>query len=86
MSWHFLPLAARVKCAGWPAIWLPLVLLWPLIFLALFMGILLCAFVPTSRGSAVETARAAYRVLCALRGTSVEFGDGPRSTWTFTLY
>ena len=43
MSWPILPIAMRLKKPGWPALWLPVILLWPL-FIAIFcLALPLCA-------------------------------------------
>lgn len=86
MTSYVLPLAARVQRSGWPAIWLPLVLLWPLIIAVFCLALPLCLFMPAQRSAAVDTLGATYRLLCALRGTSVELGDGPQNKWSFALY
>lgn len=86
MTWPVLPLAARVKRSRWPAFWLPLVLLWPLLIMVFCLAILLCLLVPAPRRPAFEAVWAAYRMLCALHGTQVKFSEGPQSTWTFALY
>lgn len=86
MNGHVLPVALRVERRGWPAIWLPLILLWPVVIAVFCLALPLCVLVPALRRSAFATLVASYRVLCALRGTDVELGACAQSTWTFSLY
>lgn len=86
MTWLLLPMALRMKRGRWPAIWLPLILLWPLIIAVFCLALPLCVFVPAPRRSAFALLVASYRMLCALHGTDVEFNADAQRTWTFSLY
>lgn len=81
MSWQLLPLVLRVKCDGWPALWLPVVLLWPVIILAYCLALPLCLLVPAQGRSALGALWASYRVLCATHGTELKI-----ERWSFALY
>lgn len=86
MTWQVLPMAARVKHSGWPTLWLPLFLLWPL-FIALFcLALPICIFVPAPRRAAFATLAASYQLLCALHGTEVEIKEPQTGTWRIALY
>lgn len=74
------PAIARVQIKSpqlkLPGFWLPLFLLWPL-FVLLAVPILVFTLLSPRRYG--RTARAAYDVICALRGTHVDVsGDGSR--------
>lgn len=86
MTWRVLPVAARVQHSNWPAIWLPLILLWPLIIVLLFLVLPLCLLVPTPHRPGLRLLGETYRLLCALHGTHVEFGEGRQNTWSFAVY
>jgi fatty acid desaturase len=86
MTWNILPVVVYVKRRGWPPIWLPLILLWPVIIAVFCMALPVCLLVPALRRSAFEPLVASYRVLCALHGTDVELGARAQSTWTFSIY
>jgi len=86
MTWHLLPLAVRVKRGGWPAIWLPLIVLWPVLFVLLGLLVPLCLVLPGRARAALAALAASYRVLCATHGTEFELGDRFERTWTFSLY
>lgn len=66
----------RGSSGGWPTLWLPLFLLWPLLSIVLALaaiGVLLLAIAAqVSLARAGELFASAYRVLCALRGTRVD--------------
>ena len=86
MSWPILPLAARVKHSGWPAIWLPLILLWPLIIAVFCLALPACVLVPAPRRAVFATLVASYQVLCALHGTSFELEEPEHGAWHIALY
>lgn len=84
MSWPLLPIALRLKAPGWPAVWLPLLVLWPL-FIALFcLALPLCVLLPPRRRVCAALG-ATYQVLCALHGTQVEV-TGSDGAWNILLY
>jgi hypothetical protein len=86
MTWPLLPMAVRIKRSGWPALWLPLILFWPVV-IALFCSVLpLCLLVPAPRRSALAALVASYRVLCELHGTDVEVSASEHDIWSFSLY
>jgi hypothetical protein len=85
MTWQVLPLALRVKCGGWPAIWLPVIVLWPVILVVFGLALPLCMLVPAPR-SALAALAASYRMLCAMHGTEFELGTSAQRTWSFSLY
>jgi hypothetical protein len=85
-SWPLLPIAARVQVSGWPAIWLPVIVLWPL-FIALFcLALPTCVLVPAPRRAMFATLVASYQVLCSLHGTKVEIEEPATGTWNIALY
>jgi len=86
MNWYLLPMALRVQRTGWPAIWLPLILLWPVIIAVFCLALPLSVFIPAPRRSALSMLVASYRLLCALHGSDVELSAWAQSTWTFSLY
>jgi hypothetical protein len=81
-----LPIAARVKKRGLPAIWLPLFLFWPLIIALLCLALPLCALLPAPRKHAFALLGTSYEMLCALRGTQVEVTGPEHGTWSISLY
>lgn len=85
MTWLVMPVALRVKRGGWPALWLPLVLLWPLVFAAFCIALPLSTIWPPRRGSVFAALSAAYRTLCALHGAVFEFGLDDEH-WKWSLY
>lgn len=86
MSWVLLPLALRLKRPGWPAIWLPLIVLWPLILGLFCLALPLGFVVPARDGSPFSMLVASYRLLCALHGTVFELGSAKQSPWMFSFY
>lgn len=86
MTWRSLPLAVRVKRGGWPALWLPLLVLWPLVLALLCLALPLWLLVPAPRRSLAELLVASYQTLCAAHGAEFEFSTPGRSTWTFLVY
>jgi hypothetical protein len=85
MSWPVLPLAMRVQRNGWPAVWLPLIVLWPLIIAVFLLALPMCVLVPAPRRAVFSTLVASYRLLCALHGTTVEVDASERGTWNISL-
>jgi len=72
----FLPGLLRVRVRRWPALWLPLFLLWPLV-LVLFVVLWALVFAleqrsPQRRSSVFACLAGVWRLLCATRGTSVD--------------
>jgi hypothetical protein len=86
MTWRLLPWAVRVKCTGWPALWLPLFVLWPLIFAVFCLLLPVCLVLPGRARSALGALRASYDVLCAIHGAEVEVGTTPHGSWRFSLH
>jgi hypothetical protein len=86
MSFELPPLAARVKRTDWPALWLPLFLLWPAIFALFCLALPLCLIVRAPRGSLLAALGATYDLLCALHGTDLELSASDNITWTVSLY
>jgi hypothetical protein len=84
MTWPLLPLAVRVERRGWPAIWLPLILFWPLILALFALALPLCVLLQPRPIFAALVAT--YNMLCALHGTNVEVADSEHSAWSFSLY
>ena len=78
-----LPLALRVQAQGWPALWLPLVVLWPIILLLFGVGFLSCLFIPTPKDRLFAALAACYRLLCALHGTRLDLTP---QGWSFSFY
>lgn len=71
MTW-LLPMFMRVKLAWAPALWLPLFLLWPVVFSVFVLGSVLALVVPGPAARMFDALRTVWHVLCALRGTRVE--------------
>jgi hypothetical protein len=86
----FMRLRLTNRNSGWPTLWLPLFLLWPLLLvvfvLASTAAIVLLAL--SGQGSAPAAFRAcvgAYRVLCATRGSHVDV-VGPNAQVLIAIY
>lgn len=84
------PLLLRVRLVAprhrWPTLWLPLFLLWPLLLpLVLLLAVpallLLCVVAPRSIGAWLSVVFAAYALLCATRGTSIDVNGGPSAVF-----
>ncbi len=78
----FMRLTLRFENWGLPSLWLPIVLLWPILFVLLFfvfvIGLVAILILETrSIGRFTEFSLGVYRVLCESRGTSVDVVDGP---------
>ena len=86
MSWPVLPVAARIRHNGWPTIWLPLFLLWPLIIALFILALPICLVVPAPRRAVFATLAASYRLLCAVHGTQVEIKEPETGSWHIALY
>lgn len=86
MTWRLWPLAVRVARLGWPGIWLPMFVLWPLLGAVFLVLVPLCWLVPSRGWSAFSALLATHRALCALHGTELELSLSPGRTWTFSLY
>lgn len=76
-----LPMLVRFKVCGknrgWPALWLPVILLWPLVFflllLAFIVGLIAVAIFDTrSVKSFFRLSAGFYVALCELRGTKID--------------
>jgi len=76
-----LPMFVRLKISrkngGWPAFWLPVILLWPLVFLVLLLafvfGLFAVAIFDTrSLKSFFRLSAGLYVALCELRGTKLD--------------
>jgi hypothetical protein len=85
-GWSILPLAVRVQKRGWPAIWLPLFLLWPLVIVLFCLALPLSLLSPAPGRAVLAVLIASYRVLCALHGTQVEVISSEQSSWNISLY
>jgi hypothetical protein len=75
---------------GWPTLWLPLFLLWPLLLVVFVLGttaaVVLLAL--SGQGSGPNAFRACigvYRVLCATRGTHLDV-VGPNAHVLIAVY
>jgi hypothetical protein len=79
-------MAARIQRSGWPAVWLPLILFWPVIIAVFCLALPLCVIVPAPRRAIFATLVASYHLLCALHGTAIELDAAPHHTWTLSLY
>ena len=86
MSWPVLPVAVRIQRSGGPAVWLPLILLWPVIMAVLCLALPMVVLVPAPRRAVLATLVASYQVLCALHGTAVEVNASEYGTWSLSLY
>ena len=86
MTWPIMPLAVRVKRSGWPALWLPLIFLWPILIAIFCLALPLCVLVPAPRRSVFATLVATYDMLCSLHGTDVEVSVPEHGTWNISLY
>jgi hypothetical protein len=86
MTRQVLPWVVRVKRGGWPAIWLPLFVLWPIILVVFGLLLPLCLLLPGRARAALAALAASYRVLCATHGAEFELGDPSQGSWTFSLY
>ena len=88
------PAWLRLQISGprsaWPGLWLPLFLLWPLLWLLFALGCacvvpLLCVSARISAARALEVCTGAYALLCAARGAHVDV-IGPRSQVLVRVY
>lgn len=74
-----LPVLARLRLPHWPALWLPVFLLWPL--LALAFALCLAAAVPAAlvlrapRRKVLLAVVETFHMLCALRGTRIRVSN-----------
>jgi hypothetical protein len=84
MTW-LLPMFMRVEVAWVPAVWLPLFLLWPLVFSVFVLGFVLALVVPGPTARMFEALRTAWRVLSALRGARLE-GSAANARYSFTVH
>ena len=84
------PLLMRVRLTAprhrFPTLWLPLFLVWPLVFaLALLLALpcllFLCVVAPRSIGAAFAVLGAAYALVCSLRGTLIDVAGGPSAVF-----
>jgi hypothetical protein len=64
------PALLKLKFQGLPGLWLPIFLLWPL---GLLLLIPLAILIPFSPGKSLGVAASLYALICALRGTQVDF-------------
>src|SRR5262249_15275107 len=76
-----LRLRVRTPEHAWPTLWLPLFVVWALLFLLLVplaLVVLLVAIVldPRQTVRAFELVGALFAVVCGLRGVRVDVGDG----------
>ena len=88
MSRLVLPIAARVQRNGWPALWLPLFLLWPVLLAAFCLALPLCLLLalPASRHAALSALVTSYELLCALHGTEIQIDASRDEAWRIALY
>lgn len=86
MSWGILPVAVRVKRSGWPAVWLPLILLWPLIIAVFSLTLPLAVLAPAPPRAVLAALVASYQMLCALHGTELELKMNEHDSWSLALY
>lgn len=73
----FVCLKISRKKWGWPSLWIPVILLWPLVFffllLAFLLGLLAVAIFDTrSVKSFLRLSAGVYVALCELRGTKID--------------
>lgn len=81
-----LPALARVEfLPHGPPLWLPLFLLWPLVFAIFVLGFVLALVVPGPSAGMYRSLVAAYRLLCALRGFRAEVRV-EQSLYAFSLH
>lgn len=66
-----LPVLARLRVQPLPALWLPLVLLWPLIALCFALLVPAALLWPAPRARSLAALAESFHVLCALRGTQI---------------
>jgi hypothetical protein len=74
-----LPALLRLRFRGWPALWLPLFLCWPLVPL-LLVGVFAAVYVlearaAVPRASAFARVVSVWQLLCATRGIRVDVAD-----------
>lgn len=74
-----LPAILRLRFRGWPALWLPLFLVWPLVPL-LLLGVFVAVYVlearaAVPRASAFARVASVWQLLCATRGIRVDVAD-----------
>ena len=87
MSWPVLPVAARIQRGGWPfAVWLPLILLWPVILAVFGLALPMCVLVASPRRACFATVVATFQLLCALHGTTFELQEPAHGSWRIALY
>lgn len=86
MSRAILPVAVRVERTGWPAVWLPLIFLWPVIIAVFCLALPLVVLVPAPRRDLIATLVASYELLCALHGAALELRVDEHDVWSFALY
>jgi hypothetical protein len=84
MTW-LLPMFMRVKLAWVPALWLPLFLLWPVVFSVFVLGFVLALVVPGPTARMFDAPRTAWRMLCGLRGARVE-GRAANARYSFSVH
>lgn len=87
------PVVARVQVPGWPTLWLPLLVLWPLLLVLFFL--LLCVAVPLAvlhaapPRAVLSAVFESFHILCALHGTEIRVstpGQDTDSSWALSLY
>jgi hypothetical protein len=86
MNWMLLPLAVRIKTPGWPALWLPVFWLWPVVIAVFCLLLPLCVLLPAPSRAVFALLASSYRMLCALHGTEVTVTSPGHSTWIVALY
>ena len=79
-TWLRLQISAPHR--AWPGLWLPVFLLWPLLWLLFALSCacvvpLLCVGARISAARALEVCTGAYALLCAARGTHVDVIGSP---------
>lgn len=71
------PSIVRLRVRSWPTLWLPLFLLWPLLFVLLWplfaIGLIALFWIKPAKFAGIGACLAQlWRVVCALRGTDVD--------------
>lgn len=97
MSWPLPPILLRAKTLRWPALWVPVVVLWPLYLVVFVVGLLFSLPLAAALRAPVRAVLLAlletFRLLCALHGSQLVLSrsaaDRPsdaRRSWTLTIY
>lgn len=94
MSWVLPPMFVRVQISKGPALWLPIVVLWPVLIALFVVGLgavpVLAATMRMRWQDALAALFAVYRLLNALHGTVLSLDDGAAGhgskSWQLSVY